>query len=153
MNSPTFDPALAHRHFAADCFNKTWELMRKPDRTIAENRMMLAMAHASIYHWSQRADCTPKNMSIGYWQASRVYALLNDPTHARAYAEVCLGFSGELEPFYCGYAYEALARADALAGNKEGAGTYLAAARNCAEQITDPSEREMLEKDLATIAT
>jgi hypothetical protein len=152
MSTHTFDPAIAHHHFASDCFNKAWELMRKPDRTIAENRMMLTLTHASIYHWSQRTDCTPKNMAIGYWQASRVYALLNDALHARAYAEVCLGFSGEVEPFYCGYAYEALARADALAGNKEGAATYITAARKCLEEVTDPTERKMLEADLATIA-
>ena len=73
VTTSEFDAAAAHRHFATDCFNRVWEMLEKPDRSADEDRMMVAMSHASLFHWQQRADCTPRNLSVGYWLISRVY--------------------------------------------------------------------------------
>lgn len=145
------DLTLAHRHFAAGCFNATWALIDKPARTDDDNRLMLATCYASIYHWTQRPDCTAKNLSIGYWQLSRVHALLGEGAAATAAGDVCLTNSRELEPFYLGYAHEALARAAVASDNTELRDSHVAAARQLAATIADPDWRAALERDLDSI--
>ena len=58
------DLAVAHKHFSAWCFNRAWDLIEKTDRTEAENRLMEALSHSSIFHWISRTDCTHKNLAV-----------------------------------------------------------------------------------------
>jgi hypothetical protein len=87
------------------------------------------------------------------WQISRVYTLLGQVENARRYAAQCLAESGspDLPPFCLGYAYEALARAEMLAGNKSRMEHCLAEARKVSERMTDEEARTLLLNDLATI--
>jgi len=149
--TPEFDTAKAHRYFAVTCFNKTWDLIDKSDRTAEENEEMIRLTHASIWHWTQREDCKSTNLSIGYWQASRVYALAGRIEDARRYGELCLKHSHQEVPFYLGYAYEALARAEKLAGNKELAAKHLAEAYRLAHQVEEADERKFLMDDLNSL--
>ena len=80
---PDFDSAKAHQFFSAHCFNSAWELIDKPERTPEENEQIIQRTMASLWHWTQREDCTDQNLSIGYWQAARVYALAGEPDNAR----------------------------------------------------------------------
>src|SRR5882724_4024188 len=41
----------AQRRLAADCFNATWTLIEKPDRTREDDDAMIHGAHASAYLW------------------------------------------------------------------------------------------------------
>jgi hypothetical protein len=66
-------------------------------------------------------------------------------------AEVTLLYSADLEPFYVGYAYEALARAESLAGNVSKAAEYIQNAGKYAAQITKPEDQKLLLDDLASI--
>lgn len=150
--SDPLDLARAHRHFAAACFNATWDLIDKAERTDDDDRRMVATCHASIYHWLERSDCTPQNLSIGYWQLARVYVLVGDAPAALAAARVSLGHSGELAPFYLAYAHEAVARAAVLGADLELAATHVAAAHELARHVTDVSSRDALLADLATIS-
>jgi hypothetical protein len=152
MPSTDLDLAAAHRHFSAACFSGVWELIDKPNRSPDEDRLMVSMCHASLYHWQQRPDCTPRNLSIGYWQLSRVYAVLEQADNARHYGQHSLTHSRNEDLFYLGYAHEALARAEALAGNRAEAETHLATARDLAAQVTDAGERELLEADLVALS-
>ncbi len=61
-----FDPVPAHRYFAADCFNRAWNLMDLADRTAAYDLELIDLVHASMWHWSRRPDITDLNRSIGY---------------------------------------------------------------------------------------
>ena len=63
---PDFDSAKAHQHFSAHCFNSAWELIDKPERTPEENEQMIQRTMASLWHWTQREDCTNQKLSIGY---------------------------------------------------------------------------------------
>ena len=72
----TFDIDAAHRYFAAECFNQAWDLINKSERTPEEDEQMIRLSLASHWHWTQRADCTQENVSIAYWQTSRVYTVL-----------------------------------------------------------------------------
>jgi hypothetical protein len=148
---PSTDIAAAHRHFAADCFNRTWDFVEKATRTPDEDEQMIGLAHASLWHWTQREDCTAQNLSVGYWQLSRVYALAGMTEQARRYGELCLRVSHDQAPFYLGYAHEALARAAMLAGDEEAAQIHLTAARRQLEAVLDDEERKLLQNDLDTI--
>jgi hypothetical protein len=91
--STDVNEAGAHRFFSAQCFNRAWDLIRKPDRTDLENEQMLLLSQASLWHWTQRSDCTPRHLSIGYWQLSRVQALLGQAENALDSAKKCLRYS------------------------------------------------------------
>ena len=152
MTGHDFDSAAANRHFSTDCFNRVWDLLDKPDRSADDDRLMVSMCHASLFHWQQRPDCSSRNLSIGYWQLSRVYAVLGQADNARQFARICRTHSEHEEPFYLGYAYEALARAEFTAGNAAAGEQFLAAAREQAALVTDTGERELLERDLETMS-
>jgi hypothetical protein len=146
-----FDLAAAHKHFSAWCFNRAWDLIEKPDRTEAEVRLMVALSHASIFHWISRLDCTDQNLSVGYWQASRIQALIGNAQQAGLYAQTCLGYSANLEPFYLGYAYEALARAATLMNDAANFADYLDTAESLAQRVIDEQDRQLLAADLSQL--
>lgn len=146
-----FDLATTHKYFAAYCFNSAWALIDKPDRTAEEDQMMISLNQASIFHWRNRADCSDKNLSIGYWQASRIRAILDHVDEAQRCAEICLGYSKSLEPFYLGYAYEALSRAAFIAGELDQAKSFADLAKTQATLVEDANNRELLFNDLKTL--
>lgn len=151
-DSPNFDIQQAHRFFSTECFNKTWDNIEKDgSRSLEENMEMLHTAIASLWHWTQREDVSAANLSIGYWQVSRVYCLIRQPHNARRYGLLALQYAKELSPFLRGYAYETLARAEMLANNRVGMKVYLEKAQEMLAQIEDEEDRELLAKDLGTI--
>ena len=149
---PPFDEALAHRYFAADCFNRAWGFLDAAARTPVEDEAMVLAAMASLWHWTRRADRTDRNLSVGHWQVSRVNAVLGRGDEAMRHAERCLAYSGGLAPFYLGYAHEAVARAALAAGDAARAREHLEQARRYAAAVTEDDERAMLEKDLSELA-
>jgi catechol 2,3-dioxygenase-like lactoylglutathione lyase family enzyme len=148
LHQVSVDWTNAHRFFAAACYNQTWDLLDKKGRSRDDEELMVALALASIYHWKQRPDCTGQNLAIGYWQASRVYAVIGRAENARHYGQLSLEYSQNALPFYTGYAYEALARAEFVAGNRAQALVYLRQARLIAEKLSDPEEIGLLDADL-----
>jgi hypothetical protein len=150
---PDFDLQAANKYFSTECFNRAWDYIDKPRRSISDGDKMLQLSMASLWHWTQREDCTPTNLSVGYWQVSRAYALLRQPDQTRHYGQLCLDVSQQesVEPFYRGYAYEALARAERVADNEDEMEKYLIQAHQVATSITDPEGKKQLLKDLATI--
>ncbi|MGB2983351.1 MAG: hypothetical protein WBC63_05750 [Candidatus Bipolaricaulia bacterium] len=153
MGKPEFDLATAHRFFSADCFNSTWGLIDKADRSPEDDEQMLLLALASAWHWTQRRDCEPSNLAVGFWQISHVHALLGRADEARRYGRLSLdAIEGkEADPFTLGYAYEALARAESVAGDRAKTDEYLNAARKSADEVTDEEPKKWLLDDLATI--
>ena len=151
VNKADVDLVAAHKHFSAWCFNRAWDLIEKPDRTEADGRMMVALSQASIFHWLNRPDCGDRNLSVGYWQASRIHALVGSAQEAMRHAETCLGYSTNLEPFDLGYAYEALARAAGLTNDVVRLAEYLARAESLAVQVSDEEDRRLLTADLAQL--
>ncbi|MBM3152555.1 MAG: hypothetical protein FJZ96_10220 [Chloroflexi bacterium] len=149
----TPDLQQAHEYFSKTCFNRAWDFLDMASRTAEEDRQMLQLGLASLWHWSQRSDCTPTHTAIGAWQVSRIYAVLGKPDEARQYGESSLQASQSdgVPPFYMGYAYEALARAEAVAGEQSKMMEYLSLARQASEKVADPQERKALLDDLATI--
>ncbi|MFC1411766.1 MerR family transcriptional regulator [Streptacidiphilus sp. N1-12] len=147
-------PATAagdERRMAADLFNGVWRLMEKESRSVEEEDRMLHMAHASRHHWGQVG--TAVNLSRGEWQCSRVYAVLGraEPAlhHARRGLEICQ--ANNIADWDLAFAYESLARAHAVAGDKEQARAWTEQALAAAEDIAEDEDRELVLADLESI--
>jgi tetratricopeptide (TPR) repeat protein len=143
--------AAAERRQAIALFNGTWDLMEKEDRTTEEDDRMLHMAHASRYHWGQVG--TAANLARGEWQVSRVYTVLGrgEPAlhHAQRVLDICR--ANGIGDWDLAFAYEALARASAVAGDAEQARAFTEQALAAAEDITEDQERELVLTDLESI--
>ncbi len=150
---PDFDIQAAHKYFSVECFNRAWDYIGKPRRNKSEEDRMLQLSLASLWHWIQREDCTPTNLSVGYWQVSRAFSLLRQAEHARYYGKLSLEAAQAegVEPFCKGYAYEALARAEMVAGNEDEMEKHLIQAHQIAAKLADPEEKKGLLRDLSKI--
>ncbi len=149
----TTTTAFSHKQLAVNSFNAVWDLLDLNERTKEEEEKMIHLAHASFYHWTKVEGHTAKNLSIGYWQLSRVYATAGLGERSLYYAEQCLSVSLEnkIEPFYIGYAYEALSRANALLGFNDRSIEQAEHASEYAKEVVDEGSKEMLIKDLQEI--
>jgi ATP/maltotriose-dependent transcriptional regulator MalT len=149
-----FDAEPAHRVFSVEAFNSAWDLIEKQDRSEAEVAEMIALAHASAWHWSRRGDVRPKNRAISAWQLSRVYAEAGRYDEAERYANrsLELAVSGSVGPVFTGYAYEALARLAKEAGQDEERDEWLVLAKAEAEKVDDKLDRRQLLRDLEDLS-
>jgi DNA-binding transcriptional MerR regulator len=152
MPSSTFalDPD-DQRRLAASLFNRTWELLMKPERSVVDDDEMIHTAHASRFHWGVVGNAT--NWARGEWQCSRVYSVLGRSEPALHHANRCLALSTEhdLSAFDIGAANEALARAYRVAGDPAHVAEHVAAADEAATRITDEEDRKILVDDLADL--
>ena len=141
--------AADHRRLAATLFNDAWALMELPARTAEETDAMIGKAQASRHHWSIAGG--PREAAIGHWQCARVSQLAGLPDSARYHAERSLAIAERegLGAFLIGAAHEACARAAGARGDEAAREQHLQAARARLEEIADPEERAMLERDLA----
>jgi hypothetical protein len=147
---PSLDPA-AERRVAVALFNRVWTLLGQVQRTEAQDAEMIHAAHASCYHWMVVGQ--PVNRARGEWQCSRVYAVLGRPEpalfHATKVLEICEREG--IADFDLAFAYEALARACALAGDAAQARRWAGLARAACEQIAEDDDRNLVRADLATL--
>lgn len=139
------------RELAVALFNAVWDLLELDDRTADEDERMLHMAHASRYHWGQVG--APVNLVRGEWQCSRVYAMLDRAEPCLHHARRVLGLCQRhcISDFDLGYAYEALARAYAVAGDAAAARSYIEQALTAAEDVAIDEDRSQLLAELETI--
>jgi hypothetical protein len=140
------------RRLAAELFNYAWTLLEKSDRTEAETELMINAAHASRLFWEEIGE--PVNQARGEWQISRCYALAGRAEPALHHAMRCLAICEKhgIADFDLAYAYESVARAYAVAGDKATAALWAHQARDSVDRIAEPEDRSLLLKDLATIS-
>jgi hypothetical protein len=140
-----------HRKSAIDLFNLTWSLLDKKDRTKEEDDKMIHAAHASRFHWGEVG--TPLEFERGEWQISRVYSVLkrSEPAlyHAKRCLEICK--KNNIGDFDIAFAYEALARACAVAGLKTQCEENLELAKRAGLQIKKEEDRNYLLSELKTV--
>ncbi|OZM56687.1 hypothetical protein CIB95_10715 [Lottiidibacillus patelloidae] len=144
---------LTNRQHAVNCFNAVWDLLEKVDRTKQEDEEMIHKAHSSFYHWTKVKDVTATNISVGYWQLARVYAVLQIGERALYYAERCLeiSFNNNLEPFYMAYAHEALSRAYAVLGKENESSVQKEKCKEIISKIENEEYKQLVENDIHTI--
>jgi hypothetical protein len=149
--APTTLDSDLQRRTAADIFNFTWTLLEKADRSPREDDLMIHAAHAQRFHWEWAGG--PVNHARGEWQVSRVYAVLGrgEPAlfHARRSLAICE--ANGIGDFDLAYAYEAMARAHGVVGDRDEAARFATLARQAAEAIADADDREHVLADLATL--
>ncbi len=158
MTAPTLDSltdldGATHRALGAALFNHTWTLLEKPDRTPAETDEMIHAAHASRFHWSRADGAEAVNLARGEWQCSRVYATLGRGEPALWHARRCLAYNEAVGAgdWDIAAAFEALARASAVAGDPVAAAAWKAKAVAALDAIADQDDRELIEGDIATL--
>jgi hypothetical protein len=141
--------AIDHRQLGVDLFNEVWRLMESRD---ADDRMLHA-AHASRFHWGEAPECKPENLARGEWQVSRVYAVLERAEPAVWHAHRCLAHCEDngIGDWDVAYAYEALARAYAVAGDDSQATQWKAKARAAGDAIADAEDRQHFDEDYGTL--
>lgn len=151
MAEETLTTAQFHRKMAVDFYNQTWALLRKTGRTADDDARMIQLTHASCLHWSFVGDA--QNQLIGEWQIARVYSVLSRGEMALYHARRCLAIAeaNQTTGFFLGAAYEAMARALAVSGEHDEAWKFVAKAKEVLAALTDPEEKEILEKDIASV--
>lgn len=139
------------RKLGIELFNYVWTLLEKEDRTEREDERMIDAAHASRFFWEDVGE--PINHARGEWQIARAYATVGRAEPALYHACRCLELceAHGIGDFDLAYAYEAMARAQALTGDTDAAARYREQAYHAAEQVTDDEDRELLLSDLSTL--
>jgi hypothetical protein len=135
------------RALGVELYNKTWELFGGDADTLIHT------AHASAYHWMQVG--TTANRARSEWLCARVYSELGraEPAlhHARRCLELVESAPAEMEEWDLAAAYEALARAHAVAGNAAEAERYRGLGLEACAGIADAEDAEHIAKDLRGI--
>ena len=145
----TFTEAEAHLHFAKQFNGKTWELLDKQERIQEENELLVDYAHASLAHW--RTAGTGVHLQRGAWMLARVNTVLGHAQMALQHAGHCLELTelhkDELSDFDFAFAYECMARAQALAGNQAEAQKYIEMADKAGAAIKDEEDCQIFIDD------
>ena len=110
---------------------------------------MVHAAHSSCMHWLQAG--TPTHHQRGEWLISRVYSVLGYTDDALRHARTCLELTKThpdmMEDFDWAFAYEAVARASALAGKMKKAKKYHALAKQAGETIEGEENKRIFVGD------
>ena len=150
---PPIDRAT-RRALAAGLYNHCWTLLEILDRTPEQDAELLHAAHASRYHWGEIAD-TPARLWRGEWMCARVYSALGrgEPAvwHARRALTLVEAGGAAAEDWDRPAIYEAMARASFVAGDRAAGAEWKARAAELAAGLADADDREVIERDLATL--
>ena len=148
--------ADTHRRLAKELYNETWNYLEMTERTPEQVDEMVFSTHSSAFHWT-RAGGTLANSARSHWQIARVYSTLGRGEPAVWHARRCLDLAeaaagaGVADDWDVAAALEALARAQAVAGDGAAAKATVAQARAALDAISDKEDRELIEQDLASI--
>lgn len=143
-----------HRQMGAHLFNHVWSLLEAEDRTPQQDDEMLHAAHASRWHWAQTGvSDLGQRLAVGEWQCSRVYAVLDRGEPSLFHAKRCVERAeGEgIEDWVVAAAYEAMARASRVAGDRRAFEEWRERARTATAAIAEEEDREVIETDLRSL--
>jgi len=140
-----------HKILAVEAFNKTWEYIDLKTRTNEETIEMIHLAHASRYHWGIIG--TELQKGRGEWQISRVYSISNlgesALLHAQKYLDICI--DNDYKDWDITFAYEAMAYAYKVLGNKELMKEFKEKGFNSLKDIKDKGDRDYAESELSKV--
>jgi hypothetical protein len=145
------DEKAIQKKYAIDLFNGTWAMMEKKERSEADDDRMLNMAHASRYHWGEVG--TEINLARGEWLLARVYAVLGrvEPSLYHALKSLACCEKNDFGDFDLAFAYEALARTYAIAGDESQRDKYLQLANEAGKLIAEEDDRDLFFSDLKSV--
>jgi len=141
----TYTLEEAQQYFAKTLNGKIWELLQKPDRSRQENELMIYSAYASGFHWLMAG--TGLHHQRAEWLIAHVYKEVGLTESALRHATRCFELTEEftelMKDFDQAYAYEGMARANALAGNREEAIKYIQHAEKSGQAIQNDEDRRI----------
>jgi hypothetical protein len=135
-----------HRHFAIECNNRAWDLS-VADRSAAEDREMLDVAHASAHHWAHAGD--ELNRMRAAMLVAEVHALLGMGPTALALAEEMRDyFAGreETPDWELAFAHAIHAHAAATAGREAEHASSYRVAEQAIEAIAGEQDRDIVQQ-------
>ncbi len=145
----TFTLEDAHKHFAKTIHGRVWELLEKPSRTESENEEMFHAAHASLYHWKFVGNAL--NQQRGEWLISHVHVVLGHAREALRHAERCFELTQAnkdlMQDFDIAYAFEGIARAQAMLCDEKIAREFFHLAQATGRAIADDEDRSIFQGD------
>lgn len=145
----TFTLNEAHKHFAQSFNGRVWELLQKPNRSQAEDDEMLHAAHACAYHWLFVG--TAVHQQRGEWLISHVHVVLGHGNEALRHAQRCFELTEAnrilMEDFDIAYAFEGMARAQAMLGDRRLAEEFLVLAQQAGNAIADDEDKSIFMGD------
>ena len=140
----------AHKEFAKQTNGQVWKLLEKPERTAGEDEEMVLTAYACLYHWLYAG--TEVNRQRGEWLIARVHTVLGEAALALQHAKRCLelteAYRDQMQDFDIAYAYEGMARTNALGGDRAIARRYLDMAEAAGATIANAEDKEIYLGDL-----
>ncbi len=124
-------------------------MLDKDRRSMDEEDEMVLAAQTSLYHWGKVGNAA--QLQRGYWLLSHVFSVLLKPAQAVKFANKCMQVTkanqAEMKDFDLAYAFEGLARAYALEGNKKLAAENYDQAKKAGVSIEDDEDRQIFMND------
>lgn len=140
-----------HKRFAADCYNRAWDLMDLAERTAEQDAELLAAAFAQRFHWYQAGD--DANKAIADWQVARAASFTGDAEVAVRFAERAVARAEHVSQpdFLRASCYEGLARAHAAAGDAAARDRWVERARDALGSITQDDDRTEIARQIDSV--
>ena len=140
-----------HRRFAIELFNRSWDLLERPDRSPDDDAEMLAAAFGSAYHWGRVG--TAENRALADHQISKVASHVGQPALALHYARRALEAIeiGRFGHWQVAAAYEGMARACAAAGDAAGRDYWVQRCTIALGAVPDAADRSVVAEQLLNV--
>lgn len=137
-----------HKKIAVETNNQIWPVLDAENPTEAELEKALHMAYASRYHWSEIG--TAVNAVRAEYMIARVYSAMKRGEPALFHARRCLDIAKEsdIEDWDLAFAYEVMARAYSVAGNKTECKKYHELAQNAINEVKGPEDKKICQGEL-----
>jgi len=135
-----------HVEFSCSAHNQAMDILYSDEQTPEDIYSLIELTHVAHWHWMQREDRTPQNVSVALWALSRAYSANGHSERALKYAIDSLETieNENLLPSFYGYCNEALARAYLLEGSKTKAAEHYNKAVELSNEIPTPQAKEWL---------
>jgi hypothetical protein len=145
----TYSINEAHKYFAQSTNGRVWELLQKPNRSPSEEDEMLHAAHACAYHWQFVG--TAVHQQRGEWLISHVHGVLGHGNEALRHAQRCFELTEAnrnlMQDFDIAYAFEGMARAQAMLGDHRMAREFLVLAQQAGDAIANEEDKSIFMGD------
>jgi hypothetical protein len=142
---------IDHRTVAAECYNHSWDLLDRTDRSQDEDFELLTSAFTSRYHWSFVGG--PEQWAVSDWMVSRAAAVIGEGSLSLAFAQRANDAVQEFDApdWLVASTAEGLARAYAALGSEQDRDVWLNNAESLVEVIADEESRELIASQLASV--
>ncbi|MHA2026604.1 MAG: hypothetical protein ACXACG_00055 [Candidatus Thorarchaeota archaeon] len=131
-----------HNKLARKTNGGVWGVLDNESASMEELGLALEMAYTSMYHWRQIGK--PINIARGEYMVSRVFAEMKIGDAALVHAERTLKFTEDAEEkadFDMGFAYEVLAKAHSVNGDKDNCKKYKDMAQKVIDTLGDEDKK------------